>query len=169
MRVSGTFTKTSFKPKRITKRLRGQLIELQKNAVAHMITTIQSSIPVLTGRAKGTWLDLQSYLTGVITSVELDFTPDSPYWTPGTPDLSHLGPQHTEFAFEHTKLGTRFFVRITLDYYETWDRETSPLGRGFWNTMQNGREAYRQYIYDHFYDHITFKIQHFIVRTRVAF
>ena len=169
MRISGTFTKTSLKPKRLTERLKVQLMDLQKNAVAHMVNELQSAIPVLTGRAKGTWLGVQGHLTGLLTSVDLDFSPTSPYWTPVTPDLSHEGPQHTDFAFEITKLGTRFFIRIELDYYQQWEIEVSPMGRGPWNTMQIGREAYKSYIHEHFFDHVTFKIQDFIVRTRVQY
>jgi hypothetical protein len=163
MQISGTLYKKSLNVKRMTKRLREDLRELQRDAVGAGIMEMQSVIPVLTGRAKGTWLEIAAEAD---VASSLDFTPNSPYHRDSTVDRSDEGPFSSEYGFQDEKDGPRFFFKVNLKYYKRWETDSSSLGRGNWQSLEVFREAYREYVTKYMKNYTGGKILDAIVRTR---
>jgi len=128
--------------------LASEIERLLHEGAREFIKSAQDRVPVLTGQAKGTFMAASEFL-GILH--ELDFTPNSPHIDQREELMNRgqtpeAGKGYGEFSSEINPYLGKFHIANSLRYYQHWEFNSSPRGRGNWLSFREGRAAFLKYI-----------------------
>jgi hypothetical protein len=124
-----------------------------RDAITEFVIVAESLVPVLTGRAKGTYLKVVRSLR---LNVTLDFRPNSPYI-----DMleyfdfdQELGAAETYVAIDQRRGYYEFSLFTNVPYFGRWETNMSSGGRGLWESMDTGEEILENFFNTYIEDYL---------------
>lgn len=156
MIISGIFTVFELDKREALKKLDTAVRDLQESAASEFLLAAQAKVPVLTGQAKATLAPLAREI-GILGL--FDFTPDSPH-VDQREELRAQGQTESRGEslgnYEFQRIHNNYILRIAsnLGYYDTWETQPTPAGRGRWMSYPEGRRYFIKYVQEHGHEHL---------------